>query len=154
MGNGITVELIGGKKIDKALKKRFNEVAERLDDIAFAGGEPIFEEAEENAPDRTGKLKKEMMIAKIEKESSDTTSVVGVGPSRKAFYASMVELGTSAHTVRRKDAKGLWVGANAFRASMKHRGAKKQPFLRPAFDKNQKKALKAMKELVQEALGL
>lgn len=61
-------------------------------------------------------------------------SIVRVG-NKAAFYAHMVEFGTAAHWIRPKGAKSLFF-AGLMREAINHPGAKKKPFMRPAFDAN------------------
>jgi HK97 gp10 family phage protein len=55
--------------------------------------------------------------------------------SKSAFYAHMVEFGTSAHWIRPAGSKSLFF-AGLNREAIHHPGAKKHPFMRPAYDAN------------------
>lgn len=54
--------------------------------------------AAENAPVLTGKLRGAIRVATAPSLSSAYVAVVRVGPSRKGFYGSFQEFGTSFHT--------------------------------------------------------
>ena len=61
---------------------------------------------------------------------------------KKAFYAHMVEYGTTAHFIQPKYAKALGF-LGQFVEGVHHPGAQKVPFMRPALDNKQGQAIEA-----------
>lgn len=114
---GMNIEVIG----DVELARKFQELGNMADKtdlieaILLAVAEPIRAEASRNAPRRVGgkgTLSKEIIKKTIEKRRARV--VVGVGPSKKAWYGVFPERGTS------------------------HSPAK--PYLRPSFDNGKETA--------------
>lgn len=66
-----------------------------------------------------------------------------------AFYAGFVEFGTAAHVIRAKPGSLLALGVS----KVNHPGAKKHPFLRPAFDSKATAAVEAMREYIRKRLA-
>lgn len=62
---------------------------------------------------------------------------------KEAWYAHLVEFGTVAHFIKPKNRKSLFFASLA-RELVKHPGAKKRPFMRPAFDEGAPRAIQAM----------
>ena len=92
----------------------------------LAGAKIIQDEIIKLAPERTGNLKRNIVISEIQKDA-DGAEYVDVGPEKnKAFYGKMLEFGTTK--------------------------IKAKPFLEPAFIAKRKEALEAMGEMVKEAV--
>lgn len=72
-----------------SLVKSKNAIARSL----RAGAEPIRARAEELAPYETGRLKESMMITVGDQTA--TGAIAKIGPSRKGFYGTFDEFGTS-----------------------------------------------------------
>jgi HK97 gp10 family phage protein len=64
-----------------------------------------------------------------------------------AFYAHFVEFGTAAHVITAGKGHALAIGGGAYK-SVKHPGAKKQPFMRPALDHMQTAAVQSFADYV------
>ena len=82
------------------------------------------------APKRTGLLAGEI-THKVEVRRGEVIGFVGVKRG-KAFYAHMVERGTSSHKIRRKTKRALANRERIFGREVTHPGTRAQPFLRPA----------------------
>lgn len=91
----------------EAAVEGIDELFEKLDDLDLPyskekavlaasvrkGSEVIREEGSRRAPQRTGKLRAQMIVSVVEQTASH---VVGrIGPSRKAFYGIFQETGTA-----------------------------------------------------------
>ena len=63
--------------------------------------------------------------------------------NKKAYYASWVEFGTKAHVIRAQKGGGLLYNGK-FAAQIDHPGARKNPFMRIAFDSQHQAALAAV----------
>lgn len=60
-----------------------------------------------------------------------------------------MEYGTAAHVIRAKKGRMLAVGV----ATVSHPGARKQPFMRPAFDNKQREAVQAFADYLRKRLA-
>lgn len=147
------LRVLGGKEIEKALRRKLEEAQAGLEDVGHAAAEPIREAASDKAPERTGALSEHIVRETLEKETDRV--VVGVGPDETvAWYGHFVEFGTNAHRVTRDQARGLAVDDDGFAASMAHPGAQAQPYLRPALDEQADAAVDAAGEELKKKLDL
>ena len=89
------------------------------------------------------------------KKSADGSKVsyfVGiVNRAKRGFYGLFLEFGTRPHTIRPKRAKALGVDGR-FGKLVKHPGAKKSPWLRPAFDENIDASIEAMRKRLKKGI--
>lgn len=70
---------------------------------------------------------------------------------KKAWYARLVEFGTAAHLIRPKNRKSLFFAALA-REEVKHPGAKRKPFMRPALDTKAQQAIQTLADYIRNRL--
>jgi HK97 gp10 family phage protein len=109
-----------------------------------AGQKVVLEKAKQNAPvappnsenahlygAKSGSLQDSLSI-KTRIKNGKIISTVKAG-NKVAYYAHMVEFGTSQHWIRPKGAKSLFF-AGLMKDAVNHPGAKKKPFMRPALD--------------------
>lgn len=147
------IRVIGGKEIEKALRKKLAEAQEALEQVAQAAADPVREAAAEKAPELTGELSRRIIQETTDKEKNQV--VVSVGPDDEVdWYGLFVEFGTPPHTVKRDRARGLQVDEDGFAASMEHPGARAQPYLRPALDGETDAATAAAGKELKKALKL
>ena len=92
----------------------------------LAGAKIIQDEIIRQAPEKTGKLKRNIIVSEI-KQDKDGGEYVDVGPEKnKAFYGKMLEFGTTK--------------------------MKAHPFVEPAFIAKRKEALEVIAGVVKEAI--
>ncbi len=70
---------------------------------------------------------------------------------KKAFWAAFVEFGTAAHLIKPKNGGSLLLGGNNVE-SVRHPGAKKHPFMRPALDNTFRPAVDAAADYIRRRL--
>lgn len=95
-----------------------------------------------------GSLAESLRISSRVVDGRFTTRVIAGG--KVAYYAHMVEYGTVAHVIKARLGSSLSIGGKQY-AEVAHPGAKKEPFMRPAFDQYQG-AIDAMKAYMTERI--
>lgn len=123
-----SIELTGVDEILNKLQQMGANVG-RLENKALKNAaEPVLEDAKENVPVRTGKLKKGLKITNVKKKEGMKYILVGVdrGDNSEVFYGKFIEFGTSKMPAR--------------------------PFLQPAYEKNKNTIRKAIAETLKEGL--
>lgn len=109
-------------------------------------------EAKRQAPVHSGRLRDSIRASVRLRRGSPVATVKAGGTGKGgAWYAHLVEFGTSAHYIKPKKAKSLFV-AGVLREGVQHPGARKRPFMRPAMDQAAQAALKAFAEQVRKRL--
>ena len=114
---------------------------------------PVAEDARRRVPVRTGRLRDSIRITAGIRNGIPKAKVIAGGKGTKkvkgAWYAHMVEGGTTAHViVAGRDTRTLWINGNPVGKAVKHPGARKQPFMRPAIDSRQRDAIESFKAYV------
>jgi len=144
----VTVRLEGIEDVVKALEGKQADLKSAIEAILMVGAEIIRQAAASRAK---GKIAANMTKERL----SDSPITVGIGPSKRQWYAKFREFGTKAHSVKPRRAKALQVGLDTFRARVRnHPGTVAQPFLRPALDENGGDAQTAMGNEVKRVLDL
>ena len=94
------------------------------------------------------------------KDTSQGTASAQIGPARRkgGWRAHFLEFGTRGHFIRPKNKKVLARGGKIFGKIAVHPGARKHPFIAPAFDAKKEEATRVIAErlrrgLEQEARG-
>lgn len=113
------------------LEKKFNQHGhavrrQLLTKATKAGAELIQKRAEELAPRDTGQLAESELVRIDSSQSSAAEVVAKIGPSKDSFYGFFQEFGTAHHAA--------------------------QPFLKPALEQTQAKAIEVSGEIVGEGL--
>ncbi|MEO8101333.1 MAG: HK97-gp10 family putative phage morphogenesis protein [Betaproteobacteria bacterium] len=101
-----------------------------------------------------GALRDSMKITVRARGGTVTASVKAGGKTKRggdAFYAHMVEFGTSAHLINGKLGGSLFLGG-LFAKQVMHPGARPHPFLRPAMDAAAQPAVIAAAEYMKKRL--
>ncbi len=146
------IEIEGINQVAAELKKRGLDVRAGLEPICHAGAQVVLAEAQERAPDSVAR--------NLEKQTTGRSKnrvEVSVGPVREKHIARFVEYGTKPHVIAPKARargrrKALDVpGYGVFRR-VRHPGAKKQPFLRPAYFEKRGEAQDEMARATKKAL--
>ncbi len=126
-------KIIGAKELDKALKQIGPKFEKRIAKGAIrAGARVISKQAKENAPKKSGALRKSIQI--VARRSGD--AVVSI--------------------VTRSGAKFIKMGRGTAYAHIIEFGSKDRaatPFLRPALDSKAKDAIKAISTYIQKRLS-
>lgn len=145
-GDGIDFNMQGIEEMIKSLEQLATRPAMRAPNAAVrAGASVIIKEMRSRAPKETGSLKKALgQKVKVYKRSGVVTSIVGarskkyqtkLGGRNPAYYAHLVEMGTIAHRLGKRG---------------RHPGAKKQPFMRPAWAAAAPRARQAVIDKMRE----
>jgi HK97 gp10 family phage protein len=160
-----TVQIMGLKQLADNLKK-IGKLAEGNAAIAMASaGASVFKKAaKKDVPEKTGKLKENIIIKQISK-GPHVLYVTTIRPAKKGKagkkgtgvrYAHLVEFGTKAHPEPKKGKKlkGPMFIDNSGKLywNVIHPGAKPRPFMRPAFENNHSEALTKMTKVYNKIL--
>lgn len=127
------IEIQGLEKVVGELKRRGMDVRAGLEAICHAGAAVVLEDARQRAPGSVAENLGKKTTAK-----RATRVEVSVGPQREKHIARFVEYGTKPHVIaprvkKRGRKRALAVPGWGVYARVRHPGAKKQPFLRPAY---------------------
>ncbi len=142
----INVEVRGLKELEKALSEFTPQMEKKALRKAIGAAAKVFRnEARNNAPRKTGKLRRS--IRSEVKKSSMFTYEGRVGPAKGMRYGHLVEFGTKPHEIVTKQKRML---ANiktgiVFGRKVRHPGMAGKPFLTPAFDGGHMRALDAFR---------
>jgi len=136
-------EITGLAELKKQLEQLPSKIEKNVTRGAMRAGAKVFQErAKELCPvGKTQDLKNSIKIKTSAKNGKISARVVA--GDKKAYYVHMVEGGTIAHMINAGSGKSLFI-AGLLRQIVDHPGAKKHPFMRPAFDQKQREALDAM----------
>jgi len=168
--DSLSVKLTGATELQRAMDLLPNKLRNRVVPAALrAAGAPIRTKARALVPRDEGDLRKSIGT-KLARKRRQTTRLLLVGArdrltigkdgKRKnpAKYAHLVEFGTLPHKIT---AKGGWLAlGGAFQTIIKevdHPGAKKKPFMRPAYNSGKAEAIKRFQvkgwELINKAIA-
>lgn len=167
-----TMTIKGAKSLNTALdnleKKTRRKVVRKA---IVAGAKPILKAARRNAPTLTGLLKLslgtkvyrvrrrgDVMIALIGPRYRTTgkkaAALIGAGgraaKSIPAKYAHLVEFGTQPHHQAKEGGPLSFLGIVT--DYVEHPGAKKHPFMRPAWDKQWRRALRKTRQKLWQGI--
>ena len=157
--NVINLKLVGFKELEERLVGLGPKVAKRLLASAInSAAKPILEGARAGLTVRFGWLKRSLGVKlKTYKRTDSSTAVAVIGPRRgfrqiingkpidPANYAHLVEYGTAPHLIKPRLGT-IKIGPAFIRGAVHHPGAKKLPFLRPAFDTRKNESLEILKQ--------
>ena len=140
----MTIEVTGLAELNRVLQQLPGRVeANVLRGGLRAGQKEILEAAKANVPIKSGALRDSLKI-KTSNRKGKVSATLSAG-NKKVYYAHMVEFGTAKHFIKPKKAKSLFFAGLA-RKVVDHPGVNAQPFMRPALDGAQEKALTAFRE--------
>ena len=114
-----------------------------------AGQEVFLERARELVPVKSEDLRNSLRIETSENAGEIAATLIA--GDEKAYYAHIVEGGAARHFIKPKNKKALSFAGVAVEG-VDHPGAKKQPFMRPAFDAGNREAIEAVAAYVREHL--
>ena len=146
------LKVTGFEGLEATLAELPNELAGKiLIPATTAGARVILAEARRLAPvgkigpvqegeHMPGNLKRSL-VARVRRRGVETGVTVSIGPTKRAWYAAIVEFGQSAHTIVVKGKKALADGGVFFGRKVNHPGSPPRPFLRPALDTRGQEAI-------------
>lgn len=168
--------ILGGRQLAELLQQLPAKIERNIMRAALrAGAAVIRNEARQNVPVKLGALRNSIRVSTKAKNGT-VTAVVKAGDSR-AFYAHMVEYGTQRHLIkveegerpinyRRTRKRGvltyqsmrtvnrnvLRIGNTFVGPTVEHPGARAAPFMRPALDNANGRAIAAVAAMVRKRL--
>jgi len=126
---------------DTEVLKAFQELQEHarqaLEDAAMAAAEPIVQSANQRA------IKPVVETKTIEHSKNKIELLIGV--PKEYFYVAIFETGAQAHEINPKRKRAL-AFEDVVIGGVSHPGVAARPFLRPAFDENQDRAVEIVKD--------
>lgn len=168
--------IIGGRQLAELLQQLPAKIERNIMRAALAAGARVIrDEARQNVPVRLGALRKSIRVSTGAKNGA-VHATVKAGDSR-AFYAHMVEYGTKRHLIKVEDGERpinyrltrkrgaltyasmrtvnrnvLRIGNTFVGPTVEHPGAGEIPFMRPALDNANGRAIGAIAAKVRERL--
>jgi HK97 gp10 family phage protein len=144
----ITVE--GLAALEQALTQLPEKIERNVIRGALRAGSKVFlQEARRRVPIKTGALRKSIRIS-VRRTRSGLVAYTKAG-DKEAFYAQLVEFGTTAHFIKPSKAKALDVGGS-LREIVRHPGSGPKPYMRPAFDIGARPAVLAYAAYIRRRL--
>lgn len=142
--------IAGLADLDKILKTLPAKIeAKVLRGAVRAGAKKFEEEAKALVPVRSGDLRKSIRVT-TRMRRGEVKATVTAG-NKDAFYAYMVEFGTSQHFIKPKNRKSLFFAGLA-KETVDHPGATPKPFMRPALDRGERPAIDAAVAYIRRRL--
>lgn len=122
-----------------------------------AGAVVLREEAKRGVPVKSGALRDSIRVSTRSRRGIVSARIsagtrAGVARDRDAYYAHMVEFGTKPHIIRSRIAKALLLQKGRYIEGINHPGARRKPFMRPAFDHAWRKAVDRTAEYIRDRL--
>jgi len=116
-----------------------------------AGAKVLEGAAKARVPVKQGDLRSSIRVSMRTSSKTGTVRAQVKAGNKKAWYAHLVEFGTARHWIKPKNRKSLFFAGLA-KEVVDHPGAKKKPFMRPAFDGQWRAALTAMADYIRTRL--
>jgi HK97 gp10 family phage protein len=147
-----SVEIKGLAELHKTLQELPAKIERNVLRGGLRAGAKVLEEAARSqVPVKQGDLRKSIRVSmRVSSKTGIVRAQVKAG-DKKAWYAHLVEFGTARHWIKPKNRKSLFV-AGLFKEVIDHPGAKKKPFMRPAFDGKWRAAIDAMADYIRTRL--
>lgn len=131
-------ELKGFKELAKVMQNLEQKTQDKIVRRGAAKmAQVVRKEMRNNAPKKTGNLRKNIMYKNKRIRSGGYQATVGA--FGKGYYARFIEGGTKSHIIKPKRGK-IAIKGKVY-SEINHPGQKKQPFLEPAFKRSQKRAM-------------
>jgi HK97 gp10 family phage protein len=149
------VTVTGGDDIVRKLRSLGVNMDRAQELVLRAGAEVVRTAAADNVRSASSSVASDIKIERIRDEGGGV--VVGIAPTRKTWYAVMLERGTRPHTIAMPSGKAMkFVGSSgdAFRRTVHHPGTKAQPFMRPAADENHERIVDAVGDSARTILEI
>lgn len=119
-----------------------------------AGAMVLRDAARANVHSVMGALRKSIRVSTRARSGEVRASIYAGGKATKTgqdFYALSVEFGTHPHDIKPKNRKSLFF-AGLMREVVRHPGARKKPFMRPALDAHWRDAVERAAEYIRDRL--
>lgn len=147
---GIKLTVIGAREASAAIGAVAQSIAGHQLLLAVKAGAAIVQmAAKEKVPRRTSTLMRSIIVG--EEEVKATAASVRVGPSEP--YGKHVEYGTGIYAEGGKGRQTPWRFKTGDGSWVTTRGQRPQPFMRPAWDENQDKAIAEIKDILAELVN-
>lgn len=149
MTNNVVIE--GADDIMRKLRSVGVEMERAQEIILRAAGDVIARTAADNVRDASATVADNIDVQKLPEQGV----VIGVGPTKKAWFAHMIERGTRPHRIEATGSKRLRIQRSEtvyYRRSVMHPGAKARPFLNPAAEAKRDDASRAAADKAEDVL--
>lgn len=144
MANSATVKLEGSEELMKRLKEGDVKIRKRLKPAAQAGGKVLQDAAISRAPGPE--------IVVVPEKTGTNTVELAIGPSREKWYYRYFETGAREHEVKPVKARALLIEGEYYASAKATGGVTAQPFMRPALDSQLDEVIRAVGEVLWQAL--
>ena len=147
-----SIQITGLAELQQALQDLAVNVEKNcLRGALRAGQKVILAEAKRTSAfaDDTGALRASLRIT-TNSRAGRVSAIVKAG-GKKAFYAHMVEFGTRPHDIEAKPGHALAFGGGAVH-SVRHPGARRRPYMRPAMDTQSQAALEQFANYLRDRI--
>ena len=165
MNPGDTIDIAGLAQLQEAMRQLAPKLQQNVMRAALrAGAKVIAVQAKAIAPVEGANTYSKYKVTlgwkpgALEKSIRINAKIVGdtivgrvMAGSKVAYYANMVEKGTSAHWERPKGAKSLFI-AGLYKEAVYHPGARANPFMKIALDSQAQKAAERVGEYIRGRL--
>ena len=150
--DGITLELVNSKEVQRDIGRIQDKVMEAAEGGLRSGARIIVNSAKDLAPYFTGTLKRNIHDEVILRTESKILIQIGTNLD----YALAIEYGTAPH-MPNIDALSAWANRHglpvwAVAMTIKEKGTKAQPFLRPALYQNEDAFISEVKAFIKMML--
>lgn len=164
-----SVQINGLSELYKQLQELPAKIESNVMRGALRSGAAVFKtEAQRLVPVDTGRLRDSIRVSvRLRRGRVEASIKAGGRTSKKVvrkmdngrlrvvyenpWYAHLVEFGTASHTIKPKGKRGLWTGSG-WSQKVDHPGARRQPFMRPAFDGRHQAAIDAAADYIRQRL--
>ena len=150
----LETQITGLDELQKALDQLPVNVERKILRGALrAGQKVVLEQAKASINNVSGALAESLRISTRKGRNGQISARVIAG-NKTAFYAHMVEFGTTKHLIKPKNRKSMLV-AGMMSEVVNHPGARKKPFMRPAADaaaSETSQAMSAFKDYMQQRI--
>jgi HK97 gp10 family phage protein len=166
MANSANVQIDGLKELYALLQDLPTKVEKNVMRGALRRGQTVFRDAAKALiTDRTGALSKSVRIRfKTKSEKRGWIRSHLIAGSKDAYYAHIVEFGSASYytgkgktvgkpyTIKGKNGRALLIAGGNPVSSVTHPGARPKPFMRPAFDANNQRAINETAAYIRDRL--
>lgn len=146
--NFVAVKLEGAGELLRQLREADGNVKKSLRAASKAGGEVIKADALRRAPPTRYKKLLAMKASFPKREVCEVT----LRPSKRAWRLRFIELGATSHEIKGSPLAFEGESGLVITGRVHHPGMAARPFIRPAFDSQQKAAEERMGEVLRQAV--
>lgn len=148
MNNQVVIE--GGDEIVRKLQKLGDEMERAQEIILRAAGDVIGRAAADNVRDASATVADNIDVQRIPASGV----VVAVGPTKKAWFAHLIEGGARPHEIMAggKRLRFQWGTATIYRRRVMHPGIGDRPFLKPAAEQKGDDAARAAADKAEDVI--